>query len=1057
MTAHILDTRAGRFFWKLTRHPKKILALGLLFIVFGAAFMPTLQKDTTTEAFVPDDEPVLIYRDKVKETFGLKDPMVLAVVNQGPDGVFTPHTLQLVHWLTERVADIEGVNYDRVTSLATENDIIGTEDGMIVEPFFDEPPATQYDADRVREAVMDFPLYVGSLVGREGTATLIVVELLNDQEDAPRIYEELLALAEEAPTDGEEIYVAGEGAVSGYLASYIDADAQRLNPLAALIITLVLIVAFRTVRGAVLPNLMVLATLAAAFGTMAATGVPFFVITNGMVVILIGIAVADGLHILSEYYEQHAEYPKASSRELVTRTMVKMWRPVLITSVTTAAGFMGLYLSSYMPPMKYFGLFSAYGVMAALFFAEFVIPAGLTLLKPRPSRAFRSVGGPDLFARGMDALGRFVLRRPYAMLAATAFVAAAGVIGALQLEANEDRIRNFQQTEPIVLADAVLNEVSDGTSYLDIVVETPEAEGLFEPAHLRKIEALQRHLETLPHVQGSTSIVDFLKQMNRSLNEDRPEAYVLPDEADLVAQYFLLYSASGDPTDFEEYIDYDYRLANVRFRLNSGLFSDQKIVTAAAQQYLDEQFNTPDLKATLSGSVTLTTQWIGQLAENHFRGMIIALLAVMLMAAVAFRSFVAGIYTVLPVMFSLLLIYAVMGFGEIWLGIGTSMFAAISIGVGVDFAVHTIDRLRLLVRDGQQPLKDALRALYPSTGRALLFNFAALALGFSALLTSSVPPLARFGGLVIVSVAASFLASLTFLPAFIYVTRPAFLGLRRRKPALVPATVTAMLLVGLLLPATSSAQTLLSGNGPLPSGDEIAERINARDDGEHVVQRLKMTLIDKRGKTRERETRTFRKDYGAERHTVLFYERPTNVKGTGFLTYDYPDPEDDDDQWLYLPALRKSRRIAASDRGDYFLGTDLTYEDIKLAGRVSIEDYVRTTLREDTLDGRKVYVLEAIPIDDKTAKELGYGKVISWIDAEIWMARKSAFWDPRGKLLKTAVFKDIRLVQGIWTQHRIEVENHKAGHRTVFEFSDVDYESAVDDDLFTERALRRGR
>ena len=223
------------------------------------------------------------------------------------------------------------------------------------------------------------------------------------------------------------------------------------------------------------------------------------------------------------------------------------------------------------------------------------------------------------------------------------------------------------------------------------------------------------------------------------------------------------------------------------------------------------------------------------------------------------------------------------------------------------------------------------------------------------------------------------------------------------------------------------------------------------------MQRLKMTLIDKRGKTRVRETRTFRKDYGAERHTVLFYERPTNVKGTGFLTYDYPDPDEDDDQWLYLPALRKTRRISASDRGDYFLGTDLTYEDIKLAGRVSIEDYVRTTLREDTLDGRKVYVLEAIPIDDKTAKELGYGKVISWIDAEIWMARKSAFWDPRGKLLKTAVFKDIRQVQGIWTQHRIEVENHKTGHRTVFEFSDVDYESAVDDDLFTERALRRGR
>ena len=122
-----------------------------------------------------------------------------------------------------------------------------------------------------------------------------------------------------------------------------------------------------------------------------------------------------------------------------------------------------------------------------------------------------------------------------------------------------------------------------------------------------------------------------------------------------------------------------------------------------------------------------------------------------------------------------------------------------------------------------------------------------------------------------------------------------------------------------------------------------------------------------------------------------------------------------------------------------------------------LKTMARWSQAEETLDGRKVYVLEAIPIDDETAKELGYGKVISWIDAEIWMARKSTFWDPRGTLLKTVVFEDIRQVQGIWTQHRIEVENHKTGHRTVFEFSDVDYESAVDDDLFTERALRRGR
>jgi len=219
---------------------------------------------------------------------------------------------------------------------------------------------------------------------------------------------------------------------------------------------------------------------------------------------------------------------------------------------------------------------------------------------------------------------------------------------------------------------------------------------------------------------------------------------------------------------------------------------------------------------------------------------------------------------------------------------------------------------------------------------------------------------------------------------------------------------------------------------------------------------LKMELINRKGKKRERVTRGFRKYFGEEKRTILFYESPKNVKDTGFLTFDYPDPKRDDDQWLYLPALRKVRRISASDRGDYFLGTDFTYEDIKKESKVSIEDYTRKTIGEETIDGHHTYIIESVPVNKKIAKELGYGRVMQWVDAEIWMIRKSDFWDERGKTLKTIYNKDIRLVQGIWTSHRIEAENHKTKHKTIFIFSDVDYQSEVKDDIFTERALRRG-
>ena len=178
-----------------------------------------------------------------------------------------------------------------------------------------------------------------------------------------------------------------------------------------------------------------------------------------------------------------------------------------------------------------------------------------------------------------------------------------------------------------------------------------------------------------------------------------------------------------------------------------------------------------------------------------------------------------------------------------------------------------------------------------------------------------------------------------------------------------------------------------------PSGKEIAERINARDEGQSVSRNLLMEMIDKRGKKRVRETRGFRKYYGDEKRTVIYYLSPKNIKDTAFLTYDYPEANKDDDQWLYLPALRKVRRISASDRGDYFLGTDFTYEDIKLETRVSIEDYNRKTIGEGTIDGYECYIVENIPVSEKVAKELGYGSIKSWVDKDIWIIRKAEYTD----------------------------------------------------------------
>jgi len=1037
----------------------------LMVAVFTA--LPNLYKDTRADAFLADDNPALVYRDKVKEQFGLSDPIVIAVVNDTAEGVFNPNSLALVNWLSESISNLDNVNSDRVTSLATENNISGSDEGMQVDPFFEQFPTTQTQAETLWTQVSDFPLYMGTLVAKDRKATLIVAELI-DELKVESTYQQILEIVSSAPNKQKnKIHVAGEGAIAGFLGSYIDADAQKLNPLAGLIITLIILFAFRRYSPGLLSNIIIAASVLGTLGIMAMNQVPFFVITNALPVILIGISVADSVHIYSHYFELHARQPDADKNELIVETLVEMWRPITLTTLTTIAGFIGLYFAAYMPPFKYFGLYTAVGVSIAWLYSLAFLPAAMAIIKPSASKHFVQLfenNQLDQFSKIMTSLGRLTLDHSKTVITIFAIIAITGIIATSQLTVNEDRIETFHHSEPLYQSDQAINEHFNGTTNLDIIIETKEDEGLFEPENLRKIEALQEYALTLTNVKGSTSIVDYLKQMNRSLNGGDKTNYILPVEKELIAQYFLIYSASSDPTDFEEEIDYDYRMANVRLNLNKGGYVDIKDVVEKLNLYVEREFNSSEIKATLSGRATVSYHWIKDLGESHFVGLAISMFLVWAVSSLLFGSLSAGLYSIIPVATSILIVYAAMVFLSIDLGIGTSMFASVAIGLGVDFAIHTIDRVRGLYRK-HQDWDLALTELYPSTGRALFFNYLAIACGFGVLISSQVVPLTNFGIIVVVSVTTSFLASMSLLPALIKVTKPNFIGGYSENQEKAPlgrkfARISSVILLIATFGGFVINKQALAAD--LPVAMQLVNKVNAIDDGQQVTRNLTMTMIDKRGKKRVRETLAFRKYYGEEKRTILFYKKPTNVKGTSFLTFDYPEATRDDDQWLYLPALRKVRRISASDRGDYFLGTDFTYEDIKLEGKLDITDYDFDSLKMENLvldDGQsiKAILVRGTPKSKAIAKELGYGKTEFWVDLDTGLIVKANYWDTKAKLLKTLSISEIRIVDDLITRHKMVIDNHKTGHRTEFVFSNVNYKTKVKDSLFSKRAMKQAK
>ena len=172
-------------------------------------------------------------------------------------------------------------------------------------------------------------------------------------------------------------------------------------------------------------------------------------------------------------------------------------------------------------------------------------------------------------------------------------------------------------------------------------------------------------------------------------------------------------------------------------------------------------------------------------------------------------------------------------------------------------------------------------------------------------------------------------------------------------------------MIGLLATATIMAQTL--------TGLEVAEKVHNRPDGDTRYCEMSLTLINKNGSKRVRELKSYSKDYGQDRKTIMFFLYPGDVKGTGFLTWDYDQANKDDDKWLYLPAMKKTRRISgSSSKTDYFMGTDFTYDDM---GRRNLDEDTHTLLREEIIDESKCWVLQSVP---KKSGDL-YTKRISWI------------------------------------------------------------------------------
>ncbi len=230
---------------------------------------------------------------------------------------------------------------------------------------------------------------------------------------------------------------------------------------------------------------------------------------------------------------------------------------------------------------------------------------------------------------------------------------------------------------------------------------------------------------------------------------------------------------------------------------------------------------------------------------------------------------------------------------------------------------------------------------------------------------------------------------------------------------------------------------------------QIMQKVYNRPTGKDMEATLTMTLINSQGEKRVRKIKQFIRDFGDVEKKIMFFISPADVKNTSFMNWSYDEEGKDDDQWIYLPALKKLKRISSDSKGDYFMGSDFTYDDL---GDRKPSDDNHKILRTEKVDGLDCYVIESVPKDE----DYMYSKTISWIVKDRWYNIKKEFYDEDGEFLKTLNIKNVKNIKGYWIITKAEMDNVQKNHKTIMELSDVKIDTGIPASKFTQRMMKRG-
>jgi predicted RND superfamily exporter protein len=753
--------RYARF---VVARPWWVLALVLAITSVLGLGLRHVQVEVDPDKQLPQSHPYIQTLNEIHRLFGDKNLVIIGLAPTNGD-VFSPTFLNTLRRITDAVAALPGVNNQLTQGLASRNvkflSRTGT-DGFSVAPLMPTEPLETATALKTRDRALSDPSLSGTLVSADGSTTAIYAtfELSNELPGYVNLHTAVRDTLERYRDGSFTYHLAGPVIVASELTKH--ASSASLFFVASLVVIgLIHFDAFRTLQSIILPLATGLLAVLWSLGLMGWARISIDPYNATTPVLILAVAAGHAVQILKRYYE---ELRSGSSNEAAIVSALVHVGPVMIAAgVIASCSFFSLATLG-TDSMRTFGLFTGLGIVSALANELTTIPA-LRAILPRPSdRACeRELATHPRIDSALGRLAVAIANPRYARLTLIAYSAIAVGSAALATNIVVDTSfkKNFSSSDPIRLDDELLNSRLAGTNTLLLLVEGDHEGAFADPFALRGLDKLERRLEELPGVGRAISVVDTIKTMHAVL---RPDDSVLPDTQQLGLQYLFLYGLSGGD-NLGPQLTVDNRIAKVIVMTHEDSTRYGEDLIRDSYRIAAEELP-PGYRVRAAGTLASNAALTERMVTGKMSSVAQIALITILVASLILRSILGGIIVAAPLVLAVLFNLGIMGALGVPMDVSTAVIIAMAVGIGADYAVYFVFRLREEYADDPN-YSAALQRTMHSSGKAILYVSSAVGFGYAVLCFSGFRIFVQLGSMVGMAMVTSSAGTLSVVPAIL--------------------------------------------------------------------------------------------------------------------------------------------------------------------------------------------------------------------------------------------------------------------------------------------------